>query len=186
MIDIKRLVNAVLPKATIEDLGWAAPGIHQFAIVVGMKSNPAFTPGATYDPAKDVLDMTKQAEYVPDVRILNLNGAEDQNAIVAKLTIIKNTLPENIVIPQMDPTITAVNQNPASMYAPKDPADQAYDQELEKIQGSPMIQGVPEPAKDGSEEVKEMLSTLVDAVTGLADRINTLEDKAAEKPKAKK
>lgn len=168
---------------TTKDLGWPAPGVHQYAVVVGTKKNPAFTPGATFDPAKDVLDMTKHPEFIPDTRILNLNGAEDKNAIIAKLDNIKKSLPENREIPKMDDTITSINQNPQKLYA--DPAEEAFKAEQERIANHPLT--VPAPA---APDMTEVLESLMSAVENLTARIENMELKTQEnkttKEKAKK
>lgn len=164
-----------------KDIGWSAPGVHQYQIIVGMKPNPAYNPN--FNPLTDVLDLSKLPQEVPDVRILNLNGAEDANAVVAKLQVIKNSLPENRVMPEIDRTMTSINQNPEKMYepAPVQPAnlgvemaDADFARELSMLNNSPLVEGVP-IAKETSDMESVLMETL-NAVKSLAERIGTIED----------
>lgn len=102
--EIETIAQQMLGAVTkVVDLGFPAPGIHQVAVIVGYKENPAYQEkidptSAFYDPLKP--DKPLGEQLIPDRRILNLNGTEDYNAIVQKLTRIQQDLVQKRQLPQ--------------------------------------------------------------------------------------
>ena len=162
---IKQICLQELGNVEVIDLGFVAPGIHQYKITVGTKENPGYQ--QTIDPNSALFDKENPNKslgtpMMNDERILQLNGTEDINAIVLKLKLIKDTMPENRVIPTAQPMATASNKPIEAYYAPPAPTTTPADEEVNRqIQDNKIVNNVPQPEPDKLQPfMDEVLSTL--------------------------
>jgi len=166
---IKQICLTYLGDVTVKDLGFTAPGMHQFAITVGIKPNPTYLEiipedSAFYDKANPTKSFGTPDES--DNRILNLNGTEDVNGVIAKLKKIKDTMPENRALPK-EQTMTSIGKEPILSKEDKEIAEQI--KETNKI-----AEGVPATEPAGLNDfMKEMLDTM----EGISKRLESLEAK---------
>lgn len=163
---IKQICLQELGNVEVIDLGFVAPGIHQYKITVGTKENPGYQ--QTIDPNSALFDKENPNKslgtlIMNDDRILQLNGTEDINAVVFKLKPIKDTMPANSVIPEVkEPMATASNKPIEAYYAPPASTTTPADKEVNRqIQDNKIVNNVPQPEPDKLQPfMDEVLSTL--------------------------
>lgn len=190
---IKHIVNRELGMVDVTDLGFLAPGVWGIQIIVGEKANQAYSP--LYNPNVDVLDRTKLPKMVPDVRILKLNGMEDERAVMIKLKPIKDTMSDYRKMPTFKEGMSGINSDPMRNYmTPEEqgvntainsnrPQDEA-DFQAEIAKQNEIAAGIPEPTKESGfmEEIMGALSDIGNKIGSIEQRVNNIEQsKGAEK-----
>ena len=154
-------------KVIVKDLGWTAPGKHQIEIQVGTKDNPAYSP--IFNPNVDVLDRTKNPQYIPDRRIISLNGMEDRNKVIEILDVIRKSLPENREIPKIE---EMAGMSTGNEYKQAEPVGATMDLPVQ-----PIVNNIPEAPKESDPAIMDALNTIMDTLDSLSRRVEDIESK---------
>lgn len=157
------VIKQNLGEVKVNDLGWLAKGVHVIELIVGSKLNPDY----------DRIQRPFLPEFEPDRRILKLDGMEDYNALVLKLTPMKIKLPGAVPNTQAQPIATISGKSQEEYYKTPDikPIEN-FDKDAEKL-----IKGVPEAPTKMENQLLEFMADMSKTMKAVDERLTSLEVK---------
>ena len=164
---IFEVIKQNLGDVKIEDKGWVAKGVHLIELIVGSKVNIQYNRETTpFLP-----------EFEADKRILKLDGMEDYNALVQKLSPIMKYMPGNRTIPgsktNSAPIATISGKSQEEYYKePKIEKIEHFDSEAEKL-----IKGVPAAPTQNETQLLTFMADMSKMMGTINDRLTNLEIK---------
>ena len=160
---IFEVIKQNLGEVKIDDRGWVAKGVHLIEIIVGSKVNIQYNKETTpFLP-----------EFEPDRRILKLDGMEDYNALVLKLTPMKIKLLGAVSTMPNQPIATISGKSKEEHYkTPEIKPIENFDTEAEKL-----IKGVPPAPTQNETQLLTFMKDMSVMMGTINDRLTSLESK---------
>lgn len=165
---VEKILNTQF-KCYVRDLGRKEhkDGHWTIGIIVGKRPNPQYKPNSPLPGTRAASE--RLGRLIPDVRVVHVPGNASVGWLITRIQNIKNTLPEYKQLPPRDTGVTAINPNASANFAKLPPS------ELPTVQEVDLALGGASQIPVQSDQKPDRMEDIYGLLTGIADRIETIE-----------